>query len=306
MTAIELTADTCHRVTRTIRMTFSRLDIDIEGTPLGAELAAIDDLAASPLFTRSSAHAASDGPPPSPAPFLKAVRCRLVAEAVARCRFSPGFDLVLRHIRNLSVESMGGGETQAWDQLVEVETGARLLCADMPVKFAEPDVVVTDEDGKPLLPIACKRPRSVSAIDKACRKAIRQIEDAGSPGVALLYVDGIVATPDPNLPPDDVRALMARQVEVAQRIVSDRQQSDPWHGFDATRGNAVGAIVICSALAVARRADGRHVVFPCFAQKAIRNRSIALKALPRRADFIKVLTAALRFGHSRLVAHGGD
>jgi hypothetical protein len=72
----------------------------------------------------------------------------------------------------------------ARDSQFESFIGAVFELSGFGVEFAEPDLIISDDHQR--FAIAAKRPRNAQAVDKNCKKAVRQIRKSGLPGLIAL------------------------------------------------------------------------------------------------------------------------
>jgi len=68
---------------------------------------------------------------------------------------------------------------KAQDDLFEIDIAYRLFRRGMEVEFAEPDIVIRLPEG--LFSVACKRPRTIEAVQGRIRDGANQIRKLGLP-----------------------------------------------------------------------------------------------------------------------------
>jgi hypothetical protein len=106
----------------------------------------------------------------------------------------------------------------ARDSQFESFVGAVFELSGFGMEFAEPDLIVSDEHQR--FAIAAKRPRNAQAVDKNCKKAIRQIRRSGLPGLIALDLS-FALQPNRCINGNDPRAGMVYVDFVANGFIFD-------------------------------------------------------------------------------------
>lgn len=100
--------------------------------------------------------------------------------------------------------------SKARSDQAELYLAALLLTCGLTVELAEPDLVVTVRDGT-TVPVAIKRPRSEQKVQSNLRKAARQIDRSGRPGIIALDLSFIERVEKPiYISEPDHRQTLAR------------------------------------------------------------------------------------------------
>jgi hypothetical protein len=86
--------------------------------------------------------------------------------------------------------------SRAQDYLFELEMAAALVDGGRHVRFAEPDLIVSDLPDLPEIAIPCKRPRTTKGVDNLVRKALSQAKLVGLPSVIAMNLDAILNVRD--------------------------------------------------------------------------------------------------------------
>jgi hypothetical protein len=108
----------------------------------------------------------------------------------------------------------------ARDAQFESFIGAVFELSGFAVEFTEPDLIVSDDSQR--FAIAAKRPRNARAIDRNCKKAVRQLRRAGLPGLIALDLSFALQA-DLCINGDDARAALQYLDSIANGFVFDNR-----------------------------------------------------------------------------------
>ena len=134
----------------------------------------------------------------------------------------PPEEAALQRLRMLPTGTDGPDnevKAAARDAQYELHLAAVLKVGGLPIRFGEPDLLVTTSAGD--LVIEAKRPKSASRVDDRVRKAVRQVRD--HPGAMIaLSLDRVLRPAGRIIVAQDETDLAPAVASLAVRFVSER------------------------------------------------------------------------------------
>lgn len=111
----------------------------------------------------------------------------------------PGIDRKIRGLRK-GLNRLESQDEAAQDDLFEIDIAYRLFKRGFDVEFAEPDIVI-NYPPESKFAIACKRPRTIGAVQKRIRHGANQIRAQELPGIVAIGMESIIhSSDDPEKP----------------------------------------------------------------------------------------------------------
>lgn len=160
----------------------------------------------------------------------------------------PGIDSKIGGLRK-RLNRLETQDEAAQDDLFEIDLAYRLFKRGVDVEFAEPDIVISfPPDSK--FTIACKRPRTIGAVQKRIRHGANQIRAQKLPGIVAIGMESIIhRSDDPEKPmpawyvidyPDQINDAAEPFFEATIR----RTKHEILRSFD----KGVGAVFFCGLI----------------------------------------------------------
>jgi hypothetical protein len=151
---------------------------------------------------------------------IHAAHANRVASAILAVGREPGALECLRRmtggVLNLLERSTSAGKDALW----EIELIGKLRMLGLPAEPAEPDIVIKSLGER--YPVSCKKVHSERGVEAQMRKAVKQLERFGAPGLVAFNIDDLTPARSVFVSPN-ARAAGDRLAELNRAFV-DRHQ----------------------------------------------------------------------------------
>lgn len=160
----------------------------------------------------------------------------------------PGIERKIGRLRK-KLNRLESQNEAAQDDLFEIDIAYRLVKRGVEVEFAEPDIVISfPPDSK--FAIACKRPRTIGAVQKRIRQGANQIRDQKLPGIVAIGMEAIMhSSDDPEKPkPAWYHIDHPDQMEAAAEPFFAKTIRRTNHEITRSFDKGVGAVFFCGLI----------------------------------------------------------